>query len=61
MAEAGVRRDTHRLHPQEDQQGDGGHATPDPLLQRHSPVVVVVDLLHHSLQDLEEGEDEVTL
>lgn len=55
-AEAGI---THCLHPQEDQQGDGGHAPPDPLLQRDSPIVVVIDLFHHILQDLQEGQNVV--
>jgi hypothetical protein len=47
-----VVKPTHRVEPQQDQEGDGGEAAPLPLLQRHSPVGVVVDLDHHVLQDL---------
>lgn len=45
---------TDRLQAQQDQQRDGGHASLDPLLQRHRAVMVVVDLLHHFLENLQE-------
>lgn len=44
---------THRLQAQQDQQRDGGHASLDPLLQRNRAVVIVVDLPHHILEDLQ--------
>lgn len=44
---------THRLQAQQDQQGDGGQASLDPLVQGHDPIVVIVDFLHHFLKDLQ--------
>lgn len=40
------------IHAQENQQGDGGHSSVDPFLQRHKAIPVVVHRLQHLLQDL---------
>lgn len=44
---------THCLQAQQYQQWDGGHASLYPLLQWHSAIVIIVDLLHHFLEDLQ--------
>ena len=42
------------LEPQQHEKGDGGEAAPDPLLEGHRAVTVIVYLGHHVGQDLKQ-------
>ena len=42
------------LEPQQHEEGDGGEAAPDPLLEGHRAVTVIVYLGHHVGQDLKQ-------
>lgn len=44
---------TYCLKAQQDQQWYGGQASLNPLPQRHSAIVIIVNLLHHFLENLQ--------
>ena len=45
-------RDFDLFQPQQHEEGDGGEAASDPLLERNRAVTVIVNLSHHVGQDL---------